>query len=298
MKRVYFFVWILVGGNLWNAGCTAQTAHPPENATHDFLPEKTAYATADDSIFYQKLKKIGRTADLVSATMKVASSWVGTPYTTGTLEQRDDEKLVINLRQLDCWTYIESSLAIALTARDSARTMENFASHLQQLRYRDGIIDGYGSRIHYFSDWLLNAASLGYVQDMTAELGGVPLKKKVSFMTDSPRLYPKLKDPVERQKVENAQDRINAHDWYFIPKNKVAGIEHKIKTGDIIILTSSRSNLDVEHQGFAVRGADGHIHLMHASSTPKKVILSTRTLVTYIHRYPAMSGIMIARIQE
>ena len=203
MKRVQFFVWVLSCGNLLHAGCNAQSAHPSEQATVESAPVKRGYATADDSIFYQKLKKIGKPADLVSATMKIASSWIGTPYVNGTLEQRDTEKLIINLRQLDCWTYIESSLAIALTARDSVKSMEKFAAHLQQLRYHDGIIDGYGSRIHYFSDWIRNAESLGYVRDITAELGGIPLKKKVSFMTDFPRLYPKLKDPVERQKVEN-----------------------------------------------------------------------------------------------
>lgn len=297
MRLQYVFRWLMVIGSFTNWQCNAQTVHPPERdattATTTF-----AYLTADDSIFYTKAKAIQPVKQLSIATLRTARSWVGAPYVHGTLDKWATEKLVINLRQLDCWTYVEASLAVALAAKDSLPSIERYACFLQQLRYRNSVIDGYGSRIHYFSDWLLNADSLGYVKDITAELGGVLMKKKTSYMTDMAWDYPKLYDQTELKKVQISQDRINAHDWYFIPKSKVAGMENKIQDGDIIILTSSRHNLDVEHQGFAVRGADGRIHLMHASSTGKKVILSTRRLSDYLQRLPVMSGIIVARINN
>jgi Protein of unknown function (DUF1460) len=115
-------------------------------------------------------------------------------------------------------------------------------------------------------------------------------------MTDNPQFYTHLGDAEERKKVEAAQKRINQHEWYYIPKSKVAKMEHKIQDGDLIIMTSSLNNLDVEHQGFAIKGQDGRIHLLHASSYHKKVILSPTPLSTYLTKVPAMSGIIVARL--
>lgn len=297
MKLLHVLTGLFLLSSLTNWQCNAQTLNPAGEGAIPPSQRDFVCQPADDSIFVVKIKALQSIQDLGQATLHTARSWVGNIYVHGTLDRWDTERLVVNLRQLDCWTFVEASLAMALAAQDSAPSMERYAYFLQRLRYRNGIIDGYGSRIHYFSDWVLNADSLGYVEDITQRLGGLPNRKKISYMTDMVWDYPKLDDQAEKQKVQAAQDRINAHEWYFIPKAKVAEMEDKIHDGDIIMLTSSRSNLDVEHQGFAVRGADGHIHLMHASSTGKKVILSSRTLIVYLGRLPAMSGIMVARIK-
>ncbi len=292
MKMNRFFVWICLVFGLLNGHCNAQTPPVPDAVP----PTGLKSLPADELLFNQKIKLIDSTVNLTAATLRIARSWLGSPYVHGTLDHSDEEQLVVNLRQLDCWTYIEASLALALTAKDSLPSFSRYTFYLRQLRYHKGMVDGYGSRLHYFSDWVLQADSLGYVKDITREIGGVPLKKEITYMTDHARLYPKLTDPKQKQQVEAAQKRISAHDWYFIPKKNVLKATEHIKDGDIIILTSSRKDLDVEHQGFAVRGADGYIHLMHASSTGGKVILSTRTLHYYLERLPAMSGIMVLRI--
>lgn len=73
-------------------------------------------------------------------------------------------------------------------------------------------------------------------------------------------------------------------------------MESLIAPGDLLVLTSVIPNLDVEHQGFAVR-KNGHIYLLHASSTRKRVVVSTRTLSGYLAAVPQISGLMVIRLQ-
>ena len=34
-------------------------------------------------------------------------------------------------------------------------TFDDYKAELEKIRYRDGVIDGYASRLHYFCDWIL-----------------------------------------------------------------------------------------------------------------------------------------------
>ena len=61
---------------------------------------------------------------------------------------------------VDCLTFVEYTLAQALGS--------SFADNLQKIRYRDGIIDGYTSRLHYTSDWIENGVRQGLLEDVTA----------------------------------------------------------------------------------------------------------------------------------
>jgi hypothetical protein len=209
------------------------------------------------------------------------------------LDRTSNEQLVVNLRQLDCWTHVECSLALALAGPQGS--FQDFQNYLKTLRYWGGNVEGYGSRIHYFSGWLLQAEKLGFVQDITRDLGGVPYRKKISYISARPQKYPKIKDEKTLQELKNAESRITRHPWYFIPKSKVALKEHLLREGDIIILTSAKADLDISHQGFAVR-RNGRIHLLHASSLSKKVIVSALPLHQYLAKQRGQSGIMVARI--
>jgi len=247
----------------------------------------------DQRIFNQKLRIATETAGGIKAkTLAVMRSFLGTPYGTGTLDGFNTEHLVINLRALDCWTSVECCLAIAVTASDSTPDYRRYRDLVRSLRYHDGIIDGYGSRIHYFCGWILQNEQKGWFRDVTAELGGIAYKKNITYITDVPFYYPQADDPIAREKINAAQKRISAHAWHYFPKHQVAGMESKIQEGDIIVITSSRPNLDVEHQGFAIK-KNGRIHLLHASSTGKKVMITPKPLSNYLAGIPKMSGIMV-----
>ena len=60
------------------------------------------------------------------------------PYVGHTLEPFDKERLIINLRELDCTTMVENALALSLCVRDSLYSFEAFCHILQKIRYAQG----------------------------------------------------------------------------------------------------------------------------------------------------------------
>lgn len=247
----------------------------------------------DTLLFKEKQKLMEPCGNTVDKTLVVARSFLGMPYVHGCLDGNLHEQLTINLRQLDCWTFVENSIAIALTGDGD---FNEYEEQLQRLRYWGGYIDGYGSRIHYFTGWLLQAEKYGLLEDVTAALGGVPYDKKVGYISARSQKYPKIADPKALRDIQHAEKRINAHKWHFIPKQKIAAMEHLIQEGDLVCLTSAKSDLDIAHQGFAVK-KDGRIHLMHASSLAGKVIIARLPLAEYVASQRGQSGIMVSRLK-
>jgi len=247
---------------------------------------------ADSLLFVEKQKLAHAEADVITRTMTVAHSFVGAPYVHGCLDCYVEEKLTVNLREMDCWTFVENSLAIAQAHHGN---FESYAQQLKHLRYWGGQIDGYGSRIHYFTGWLLQAEKCGVLKDLTAEMGGIPYNKKVGYISARPAKYPKINNKKVLRELQNAEKRINAHHWHYIPKNRIAKMEHLIEEGDIVCLTSAKADLDIAHQGFAVK-RNGRIYLMHASSLAGKVIIAKQPLAQYVAVQRGQSGIMVARL--
>ena len=136
---------------------------------------------------------------------------------------------------------------------------------------------------------------MGYLQDITTELGGIPYRKKVGYISARPAKYPGIRDSAALRAITAAEARINRHDWHFIPKSQVAKMEDQLQEGDLILLTSVKADLDIAHQGFAVR-QNGHIHLLHASSLHKRVVLSAEPLAQYMAKQKGQSGIIVVRI--
>lgn len=247
----------------------------------------------DSAIFLEKQKVASRESSTALRTLGIARTFLGTPYVKGCLDHNKEELLTVNLRQLDCWTFVENSLAIA---QSDVGDFAGYQAHLQQLRYWGGNIDGYGSRIHYFTGWLLQAEKNGLLDDLTQELGGIPYHKKIGYITARPDKFPKVQQAPAMRDLQAAEKRINAHQWFYIPQNKVAKIEHLIREGDIVSLTSAKRDLDIAHQGFAVK-INGRIHLMHASSLSHRVIISKQPLTTYVISQKGQTGIMVARLK-
>lgn len=250
----------------------------------------------DENIFSQKIAIAAAAPDLPSRAVAVGKSCLGAPYRSGTLDQQMAERLVVNLQEFDCWTFVENCLAISQTAQAGSADFEFFKKQLQQLRYWGGTVDGYGSRIHYFSGWVLQAEKRGLLRDLTHEMGGAARQKEVNYITNHANFYPKLADPAALADLQKSEQRINAHEWFFIPKSKIAAMEHLIREGDIIATTSTKPGLDISHQGFAVR-QNGRIHLMHASSEFKRVLVSRWAIPEYMTRNKGQSGIMVFRLQ-
>ena len=220
----------------------------------------------------------------------------GVPYEGGTLGNTPEERVVVNLRAFDCVTFVENVLALALTEGRGERTEEAFVGQLVRLRYRDGEARDYASRLHYSSDWLAEMVRAGILEDVTCGLGGERYAPEVNFMTAHAEAYPALKAcGALREKMRVVEDSIRARTYYYIPKERVEKVAAQIKTGDVILITTTVEGLDTSHLGFAVV-EDGEVYLLHASSERGRVVLSEEPLAAYLAGNRMQSGIMVGRL--
>lgn len=229
----------------------------------------------------------------------IGKSFLGTEYVAHTLEKGDSEQLVIDLTGLDCTTFLENSLVLARCVKENDATFNNYKKELIKVRYRNGILNEYPSRLHYFSDWIYNNTKKGIVKDITKEIGGEPIKFKVDFMSEHPQYYVQLKNnPKFIPVIKSQEEKINKREYYYIPKAKVAEVKNKIHNGDLIAITTNKEGLDIGHVGIAVKQPDGRIHFMHAPNVGYKVQITKEPLADYLARIKSHTGIIVLRAQE
>jgi hypothetical protein len=235
-------------------------------------------------------------------TAAVGQALLGTRYKHFTLEiDNRIEAPSVNFQGMDCWTFFEISLAFArmLEEPEGDWTPETLLRYIEIDRYRSGQCTGdYLSRLHYLEDWLVDNDRRGLVNDLTPELGGVTVPHSAREMSLGWKHYRYLKSNRSLLKpLAQMEARVSSHPLYQIPKNRVAKIESKLRSGDIIgIISRDRSGLySTAHVGLALRTSDG-LHFMHASSPSNsgKVVVDAR-LSSYLARYRTDSGILVAR---
>jgi len=216
-----------------------------------------------------------------------------------TLGKGDEEKLIIHLSGLDCYTFFESSLVFARCIKMDKTTFEDFQTELTKVRYRSGILNGYSSRLHYASDWMYANALRGIVKDVTMEIGGIPYVKKINFMSGHSESYKRMKNkPSVVEQIEHVEKDINSRNMFYIPEDKIEEIESNIQNGDIILITAEQKGLDISHSGMAVKGDDGRVYFMHAPLKGKKLQITPNPLSEYIKSMKRHTGIMVARPLE
>ena len=231
--------------------------------------------------------------------------FVGTQYVASTLDTgAGPEHLIVNLTGFDCVTFYENSLALARIIREYPHpTIPDFERELTFLRYRNGGIAGFHSRLNYTIDYFYNNAKKGVFHVVTRDVGGSYAKydgRAINFMTKHRALYKQFQaDPAEYAAMLEIEHDINARKaFYFIPKADIPKIESKIETGDILGITTNVPGLNCSHTGIAVRESDGRVHFMHASSLMGKVIISPEPLAEYLTHSTHQTGIIIARPLE
>ncbi len=229
--------------------------------------------------------------------LEIGQSFIGTPYVEKTLELPGDEKLVINLIGLDCTTYLETVVTLARVAKSGDLTFEGYEKELENLRYQNGQLKDYSSRLHYFSDWIYQNQEKGIIRDVTQEIGGSPYPNQPTFMSENPRFYSQLSNPDFLKAIQTDELEIAKRTYYFIPKAEIQSLEKNIQSGDLIAITTSMKNLDIVHVGFAIE-KNGRIHLMHAGTGNMQVEISEKPLSDYLAGNKSQSGIMVCRLLE
>lgn len=259
------------------------------------------YTDEDLKIFNHYISDISsetKPLELDELLEKTAYFFLYNPYLDHTLETEGDEKLVVNLREFDCTTYIETVIALTQTVRSQEHTFDNFVRNLMSLRYREGIIDGYSSRLHYFTDWLHHNEKGGVLTNLsTSMIGSITEDKHINFMSSHRNLYKHLiSDDSSLNEIVNIEKEINDRGGIsFIPKSKIDDNISKIPHMSIIAFTTSINGLDVTHTGFALR-KDGELKFIHASSNYNKVIVDSLTVSDYCKLQKSCTGIILAKL--
>ena len=213
-------------------------------------------------------------------TLHFAKKMLGVPYVAGTLDGNEEEELVVLVDSLDCTTFVETVLAFCIADKRGERDYEGFKKALTQIRYRDGILNGYTSRLHYFSDWIRNNEQMGFVKECTSETAcSQPKELWLDFMTTHVDSYlPMKKNPELVLEMAAHEKNWQGTVVSYIPKEKLnlSPEELKIKDGDVLAMVTNIKGLDIVHVGFAF-WKDNQLHLLHASSSVKKVIEDPKT---------------------
>ena len=225
--------------------------------------------------------------ELVSA---VAMQLLGTPYEAGTLEAVPEE-LKVCLDRTDCILFAETCLCMAQTLRSEAPVYEAFVENVRRMRYRDGRVDGYPSRLHYTSDWIRQNTARGILDEYTCRYG-TPFKQRFNFMSTHTSAYRQLReDPAAVSAIRQAELSLEREGGYCVVSQqrlRSGGID--LREGDLVFFVSKTGGLDISHVGI-LHMVGREWHFIHASSKAGKVIVEKRTLADY-----ADSGVRLARV--
>lgn len=227
----------------------------------------------------------------------VGKQFLGTPYVGGVLDKPVIENLVIDISELDCVTFLENTVALSLIIKKNKIQFEDFCNELKFIRYRDGILNGYASRLHYFYDWINNNEKKGVLQNITSVTGGKPYLRTVNSMTVNRLKYAHLKDDSSALVVKKVEEELTTMSKFYLPKEDIRLAEDNIKDGDLIALTTTIEGMEVAHVGIAIH-QNSRLHFMHASSLGKKVEISSVPLFDMIKNKTIYTGIIVARLNK
>ena len=229
-----------------------------------------------------------------------AKEMLGTEYVAGSLEQVP-EKLKVSLVETDCILFVESCLAMAVNAKKGVFHPDSLCTAVQNLRYRNGKVDGYASRIHYTSEWIKQGEGRGIFTEITDVLSGENLSgQRFTYMTEHSDAYRQLKgNTAEVARIAQMEKYLNGfEDYYVIPKGDVRKIEHLLKDGDILGFNSTVKGLDIAHVALVYHKENGEVGFIHASQVDGKVVVDEKDIADYVNGRKNNNGIRIVRVNR
>ncbi len=277
-----------------NAGSTDTT-----EANVDSILESTYYTKADSAKIVQLLTL---TPTGTSDVLYYSRQFKGIPYVASTLEVKDPEQLIVNTRELDCTTLVETVLALALTHRGGRTSFADYCRNLMRIRYRHGVMDGYLSRLHYFTWWMHDNMEKGIIEEVRDSLHFTePITVSNNYMSLHAEKYPLLvRHPEWVDSIRSLERAQNGKDGTYLPKSATGLSQQQlsiIHDGDLVAIVTRKAGIDYSHLGFAVWGKDGRLHLLNASSIHHKVVEEAKTLNKYLSEHPSSIGIRLFRLK-
>ena len=265
-------------------------------AQEDFM-QTMRFSKASPAIFQKVVAAVEPYKDEPASELIVrcAKQFLGTEYVAGTLEI-EPELLTINMDKTDCILFVEMCLAMVQTVKGDNPTFETFCRNTQNLRYRDGIVDGYASRNHYTSGWILQGEKNGIFKEVTKYLDGSPLDQKFSFMSTHPDSYKQLSESTLLvREIMAVEKELEKHNYWYLPQSHISNLVKGIKEGDIICFVTPVGGLDIGHVAIAVK-QNGQMHFIHASTKAMKVVIDKETIDGYVLSHKSARGVRVVRL--
>lgn len=258
------------------------------------------FTPADKQIYEKYITEYSNQSDkpINEIIIATAQYFQGRPYVASTLEISEKETLVINLREFDCTTFVENCIALSLVLQSKDYSFENYTRILKSIRYRQGEVNGYTSRLHYVSDWIYENEKQGLLKNISLSVGGENVDKGINFMTKNSHLYKHLKNNdsniAEMLKIES--NITNRRLYEILPTERIQTNQEKIESGNIIVFATAIAGLDYSHIGIAY-WQNNELHFIHASSKYKKVIIEPRTLSNYCKDSSKCIGVSVLEVK-
>lgn len=266
--------------------------------------QNVEYTKADSALVVKLLTDAQTQRGKENRVFYFGKKFLGLPYVAHTLELGDTEHLIVNLHGLDCTTFVETVVALSMCDMQNQRTFDNFCKNLTKLRFRDGKMTDYTSRLHYFTWWAEDNERKGIVKDISiddAPFFGTQTVH-INYMSQHPTLYKQLKNHPEFVPViKGYEQATEGKQFHYILKQDLswqAGTPlSMVKDGDIVAMLTDSDGLDTRHIGIAF-WKNGKLHLLHASSLYKKVLMSQETFYEYEKKQAKHTGIRVFRLVE
>lgn len=305
MKPFLSIATLILALNCCSSGSGGHTADSREDSGSEQRLEEAVRAAdvffndsaADVAKIEAVLAKVKEIPDVNGRIVAATQEFIGTPYIGGTLNLPKREQLYLNTTGVDCSTFVETVIALAMASGTDHPDIDTFLGRLQSIRYRDGKIDGYPSRLHYISDWAIDNARRGNFREITPDYPHSEKRvKTIDYMTANRSQYRALADEAVYEAIKRHETPLKNLHFSIIPTAQVENAASSfLKSGDIVAIVTDKPGLDVSHVG-VVNIKNGIPYLIHASSKYKKVVNDTVPLKTYLQRRKS-PGLRVFRVE-
>jgi hypothetical protein len=204
----------------------------------------------------------------------LSRQFLGTPYGADMLvgSATQPEQLVIDLRRVDCFTYLDYVEALS---RSTDR--DKFVANLIQTRYTDGRVD-FTQRKHFFTDWSNTSPTAATEITASLTLAAVSVPQHLNAKADGGTYLPGI--PVVDRAIT------------YIPSAAVDdNVIGQLRTGDYIGAYADQPGLDVTHVGIFVSTPTGPV-FRNASSLAANNKVVDSPFADYVRTTP---GIVVLR---
>ncbi|QCJ68740.1 DUF1460 domain-containing protein [Providencia heimbachae] len=204
----------------------------------------------------------------------ITQELLGTPYNDNTLNMNylSIERLTINLKAMDCMTFIEYAEAFK-----HAENYEQFLFYLANTRYINQDVS-FSQRRHFFTDWAQEPESIA--EDITTRISPhtIRVQKELNRGSNGELFLSGV----------DVKDRI----INYIPSGYVdKDVIELLKTGDYVGIYSNNKGLDVTHVGIVIR-ENNKVIFRNASSLRNNFKVSDIELERYLQ---SKVGIIVLR---